>query len=160
MINNAYIFIIVSLLLTLLSLLLDREKTVMGLKKGWKMFQNIAIPFLNILILISLVLYVVPPSLIVKYLGPGSGWGGQAIAAIVGSITLIPGFISYPIASVLIQEGASYTIVATFMTTLMMVGVMTLPLEISYFGRKVAILRNVLNFIIAIVIGALVGVIL
>ena len=160
MINNAFIFIIVSIVLTLLSLLLDRKKTVMGLKKGWKMFQNIAIPFLNILILVSLALYVVPPSLIVKYLGPGSGWGGQMIAAIVGSITLIPGFISYPIASVLIKEGASYAIVATFMTTLMMVGVVTLPLEIAYFGRKVAILRNVLNFITAIVIGTFVGFIL
>lgn len=160
MINNAYIFIIVSLVLTLLSLLLDWKKTLMGLKKGWKMFQNIAIPFVNILILVSLALYVVPPSLIVKYLGPGSGWGGQMIAALVGSITLIPGFIAYPIASVLVNEGASYAIVATFMTALMMVGVVTLPLEIRYFGRKVAILRNVLNFITAIAIGAFVGFVL
>ena len=160
MINNAFIFIIVSIVLTLLSLFLDRKKTVMGLKKGWKMFQNIAVPFMNILILVSLALYIVPPSVIVHYLGPGSGWGGQMIAAIVGSITLIPGFISYPIASVLIREGASYAIVATFMTTLMMVGVVTLPLEISYFGRKVAILRNFLNFVAAIVIGTFVGFIL
>ena len=160
MIDNAFIFIIVSILLTFVSFLLDRRKTMLGLKKGWKMFQNVAIPFLNILILVSLVLQVVPPSLIVQYLGAGSGWGGLAIAAIVGSITLIPGFISYPIASVLIKQGASYTTVATFMTTLMMVGVVTLPLEIKYFGRRVAILRNVLNFIAAIVIGLFVGLIL
>jgi uncharacterized membrane protein YraQ (UPF0718 family) len=160
MIDNAFIFIIVSILLTFVSFLLDRRKTMLGLKKGWKMFQNVAIPFLNILILVSLVLHVVPPSLIVRYLGAGSGWGGLAIAAIVGSITLIPGFISYPIASVLIKQGASYTTVATFMTTLMMVGVVTLPLEIKYFGRRVAILRNVLNFIAAIVIGLFVGLIL
>jgi uncharacterized membrane protein YraQ (UPF0718 family) len=157
---NAHIFIIASLVLALISFLLDRKKTMMGLNKGWKMFQNIAIPFLNILILISLVLYLVPPSLIVKYLGPGAGWGGQMIAALVGSITLIPGFISYPIASVLVNEGASYAIVATFMTALMMVGVVTLPLEIRYFGRQVAILRNVLNFITAIAIGAFVGFVL
>ena len=160
MIDNAFIFIIVSIALTLISFVLDRRKTMLGLKKGWKMFQNVAIPFLNILILVSLVLQVVPPSLIVQYLGAGSGWGGLAIAAIVGSITLIPGFISYPIASVLIKQGASYTTVATFMTTLMMVGVVTLPLEIKYFGRRVAILRNVLNFIAAIVIGLFVGLIL
>jgi uncharacterized membrane protein YraQ (UPF0718 family) len=160
MINSAYIFIIVSPVMTLLSFFLDRKKTVMGLKKGWKMFQNIAAPFLNILILVSLALYVLPPSLIMRYLGPESGWGGQMIAAIVGSITLIPGFISYPIAAVLIQEGASYTVVATLMTTLMMVGVLTLPLEIKYFGRNVAIVRNVLNFITAIIIGTFVGFIL
>ena len=160
MIDNAFIFIIVSLALTLISFLLDRRKKMLGLKKGWKMFQNVAIPFLNILILVSLALHVVPPSLIVQYLGAGSGWGGMVIAAIVGSITLIHGFISYPIAAVLIRQGASYTTVATFMTTLMMVGVVTLPLEIKYFGRNVAILRNVLNFIAAIVIGVFVGLIL
>ena len=157
MVNNASIFIVLSLVLTGISFLLDRKKTVMGLKRGWKMFQNIVAPFLNILILVSLALYALPPALIVKYLGPGSGWGGQVIAALVGSVTLIPGFISYPIAAVLIREGATYAVVATFMTTLMMVGVVTLPLEIAYFGRRAAILRNVLNFFAAIVIGACVG---
>ena len=160
MVHNAYAFMIVSLLLTLLSFLLDRKKTMMGLKKGWKMFQNIAVPFLNILILIGMALYLAPPVLILKYLGPESGCGGQAIAAVVGSVTLIPGFISYPVASVLIQEGASYTVVATFMTTLMMVGVVTLPLEIAFFGKSVAVVRNVLSFIAAVVIGTFVGLVL
>lgn len=124
------------------------------------MFKNIIIPFLNILILVSLLLFIVPPSLITEYLGAGSGAIGFTIAALVGSITLIPGFISYPIATSLIKQGASYSTVAVFMTTLMMVGVVTLPLEIKYFGKKVAILRNVLNLIVAIIIGILIGIIL
>lgn len=124
------------------------------------MFKNIAIPFLNILILVSVAIYVIPPSVISKYLGAGSGVTGLAIAAVIGSITLIPGFISYPIAAGLIQQGASYTVVATFMTTLMMVGVVTLPLEIRYFGRAVAVSRNALNFLAAIIIGLIVGIIL
>lgn len=53
MIDNALIFIVVSIILTLLSFALDRKKTLLGLKKGWKMFQNVAVPFLNILILVS-----------------------------------------------------------------------------------------------------------
>ncbi len=160
MVNNAVIFIIVAVVLTLVSFVLDRRKTIMGLKKGWNMFRNIAVPFLNILILVSLVLYMVPPALITEYLGAGSGFQGIAIAALIGSITLIPGFISYPIAAMLIKQGASYTTVATFMTTLMMVGVVTLPLEAKYFGMKVAALRNILNFVAAIIIGLLVGVLL
>lgn len=157
MVNTALIFIIVSVILTLVSFVLDSRKTIMGLKKGLNMFRNIAVPFLNILILVSLVLHFVPPSLIVKYLGSGSGFLGLAIAALVGSITLIPGFISYPIAATLIRQGASYTTIATFMTTLMMVGVVTFPLEAKYFGKKVAAMRNMLNFVAAIIIGLLVG---
>ena len=124
------------------------------------MFTNVLLPFLNILILVSLLLYFIPPSIITRFLGTNSGVLGFSIAALVGSVTLIPGFVSYPIAAGLIQQGASYAIVATFMTTLMMVGVVTLPLEIKYFGRKVAILRNALNFLAAIIIGLLVGLIL
>ncbi len=160
MMNNALIFISFSIFTSLVSFLLDRQRTILGFKKGWKMFRNIVIPFLNILILVSLLLFIVPPQMIVKYLGVGSGAIGFAIAAIIGSITLIPGFISYPIASGLLKQGASYSTVAVFMTTLMMVGVVTLPLEIKYFGKKVAILRNALNFIVAIIIGILIGIIL
>lgn len=124
------------------------------------MFRNVLFPFLSILILVSVLLYFVPPSVIRKYLGANSGVLGFAIAALVGSVTLIPGFISYPIAAGLIQQGASFAIVATFMTTLMMVGVVTLPLEIKYFGKTVAITRNVLNFIAAIIIGLVVGLVM
>jgi uncharacterized membrane protein YraQ (UPF0718 family) len=159
-IQNAIIFIIVSVVLTVISFVMDREKTIRGLKKGLAMFRTIAVPFLNVLILVSLAVSVVPTSLIETYLGAGSGIGGVGIAAVLGSVTLIPGFISYPIAALLIADGASYTTVATFMTTLMMVGIVTLPLEIRYFGKRAAIVRNLLNFIAAVVIGVLVGIIL
>jgi uncharacterized membrane protein YraQ (UPF0718 family) len=158
--SNAIIYISVCLGLSLLSFIFDRKKTLAGFKKGLNMFKNVLIPFLGILILVSVLLYLIPPSIISHYLGAGSGALGFAIAALVGAITLIPGFISYPIAAGLIDQGASYAVVATFMTTLMMVGVVTLPLEIRYFGRKVAIMRNVLNFIAAIIIGLLVGLIM
>ena len=160
MTTNALIYITLCAVLCLVSLRFDRTKTVAGLRKGWRMFRNIAVPFLNVLILVSIALYLIPPGFISKYLGAGSGVLGFITAALVGSITLIPGFISYPIAASLLQQGASYTVVATFMTTLMMVGVVTLPLESQYFGKRVAILRNILNFIAAILIGLAVGMIL
>ena len=47
-----------------------------------------------------------------------------------------------------------------FITTLTMIGVVTLPLEIKELGKKMALLRNGLSFIIAIVIALIMGVIL
>jgi len=157
MLNSAIIFVAVSLGLTAFSFILDRKKTALGLRKGLKMFRNIVVPFLNILILVSLLLYFIPSEIIVNYLGPSSGLMGLLFAAVIGSITLIPGFISYPLSAMLISQGATYTVVATFMTTMMMVGVVTFPLEAKYFGRKVAFIRNSLNFIVAIIIGLAVG---
>ncbi len=124
------------------------------------MFKNVLVPFLSILIIVAIVLYLVPPDIITRYLGENSGILGFSIAAVVGSITLIPGFISYPIAAGLIDQGASYAVVATFMTTLMMVGIITLPLEIKYLGQRAAIMRNALNFVAAIIIGLAVGMVM
>lgn len=157
---NAIIYISLCVLLCTISFILDRKKTTAGIKKGLSLFRNMLLPFLNILILVSLLLYVVPPEVISRYMGPGSGVTGFAIAAVAGSIIFIPPFISYPIAASLIKQGASYAVVATFMTTLIMVGVLTLPLESRFFGRKVAILRNVLNFVAAIIVGLIVGAIM
>ncbi len=155
--SNASIFGILTGVSLLLSYFLDKDRTVLGLKKGGKMFFNILHPFLNILILISIVLFFIPDSLIVHYLGVNSGWYGFGTAAVIGSITLVPGFIAYPLASTLLKQGATYAVVAVFLTTLMMVGIVTLPLEIRYFGKKAALLRNIFNLIAAIIIGILMG---
>jgi hypothetical protein len=48
-------------------------------------------------------------------------------------------------------------VVAVFVTSLIMVGFVTLPLEIRYFGKKAALLRNALSLIAAIIIGGLIG---
>lgn len=157
MFDKAYVFISLCIILFVVSWFKDKKKTIAGVKKGFMMFKNIALPFINILILISVALYFLPPHIIVQYLGGKTGFMGITIAALVGSITLIPGFISYPIAATLVRAGASYAVVATFMTTLMMVGVMTFPLEARYFGKRVAFIRNALNFIAAVVLGIVVG---
>jgi len=157
MLSNALIFGVVTGLSLLVSLIFDRKKTFLGLKKGWKMLFGILHPFLNILILISVALFFVPETVIIKYLGEGSGLVGFAVAATIGSITLIPGFISYPLAAALLKQGATYAVVAVFMTTLMMVGIVTLPLEIRYFGKKAALWRNGLNLLAAIIIGIIIG---
>jgi uncharacterized membrane protein YraQ (UPF0718 family) len=158
--NNAIIYISACLFLSALSFVFDRKKTVEGFKRGIEMFGGLLKPFLNILILVSLVLYLIPTGTISHYMGEGSGVTGFAIAALVGAITMIPAFVSYPIAANLIQQGASYAVVATLLTTLLMVGALTLPLEIRYFGRRAAIVRNILNFAAAIIIGLLAGLIM
>ena len=157
MFRNTLILGLLTGISLLLSFILDKEKTVLGVKKGWKMFLNILHPFLNILIVISIVLFFVPAPIIVDYLGANSGWYRFVIAAFIGSITLVPGLIAYPLAAALLKQGATYSVIAVFMTTLMMVGIVTLPLEIKYFGKKAAILRNVFNLIAAIIIGVLMG---
>ena len=60
----------------------------------------------------------------------------------------------------LLRNGVSYAVIAVFITTLMMVGVLTLPIEIKYFGVKVSVLRNGLSLLGALLIGVIMGALL
>lgn len=133
----------------------DRDKTKLALKKAWKSFENILPSILGILLLIGLILSVLNPGTISRLLGAQSGWLGMVIAAVIGSITLIPGFVAFPLAASLLEAGAGYGQLAMFISSLMMVGVATLTLESQYFGKKTALKRNLLALVVA-VIGALV----
>jgi uncharacterized membrane protein YraQ (UPF0718 family) len=124
-----------------------------GIKKGLTMFLNLLPLLLLMLALISVVLFLIPNETLIRYMGKGSGIEGWAIAALLGSVALIPGFIAYPLCGILIKSGVAYTTIAVFITTLTMVGIVTLPLEAKFFGWKTSIIRNTLSFIAALLIG-------
>ena len=138
----------------------DRKKTRTALIKAWKAFENILPQFLSILIIIGIMLAVLSPETISKLIGRQSGWIGMIIAGVVGSITLIPGFVAFPLAAALLKSGAGLMQIAVFISTLMMVGIVTIPLEIKYFGKKAAALRNSLAFAFSFTVAVVIGVVL
>ncbi len=58
------------------------------------------------------------------------------------SIALIPSFVVFPLGHTLVQHGAGLPQVAVLMSTLMSVGITTLPMEQKIFGRSFAYARN------------------
>jgi uncharacterized membrane protein YraQ (UPF0718 family) len=139
----------------LASVVANAHKTWIGIKKGLTMFLNLLPVLLLMLALVSIVLFLIPNETLIKYMGKSSGIEGWLIAAFLGSVALIPGFIAYPLCSVLIKSGVAYTTIAVFITTLMMVGIITLPVEAKFFGWKTSIVRNALSFFAALFIGFL-----
>lgn len=151
------ILTIIAVIAIIASLIADLRKTWEGINKGLMMFVKILPAILSVLILVSIFLYLLPNEIIVEYLGEDAGLTGYVFAAIAGSIALIPGFIAYPLAGILVKTGVSYPVIAVFITTLMMVGILTLPVEIKYFGIRVSLLRNTLYFLGALIVGFLIG---
>ncbi len=47
--------------------------------------------------------------------------------------------------------------IGAFVSTLIMAGVVTMPVEMKYFGKKLTILRNVLAFIFSFAVAAIIG---
>lgn len=151
-----YLYIITAAAL-LLSLIKDRAKTGKAIRMAAKKLLKILPAFLAMLICISIVLFLVPDRVIVRWLGNANQWQGLVLASLFGSITIMPGFIAFPLAGILLEKGVGYMVLSAFTTTLMMVGVMTYPVEKAYFGHRVTILRNALSFFIALAVALVVG---
>ena len=141
-----------------LSFLVDRRKTYLGCQRGLAMFLTILPTLLLVIALVSIFLYLFPKEVLASTLGAKSGFLGVLIAALLGSIALIPPFIAFPLGRILLDQGIPATTVAVFITTLIMVGFLTLPLEIKFLGKKAALLRNFFSFAGALIIGLLVGI--
>ncbi len=135
----------------------DRQKTKLAFLKAWKAFENILPQILTIFLVIGFALAIFPPEMIRTLLGSESGFWGILAAAVVGSITLMPGFVAFPLAAALLKSGAGYMQLAAFVSTLMMVGIVTIPIERKTFGLRATITRNasafVFSFAVAIVMG-------
>ena len=144
----------------LLSFLKDKGKTKLALKKAWKAFENILPQFLVIVLIIGMVLTALSAQTISELIGGGTGIIGVAILGIIGAITLIPGFIAFPLAASLLQSGAGYMQIAAFISALMMVGILTMPIEMKYFGKKATLIRNGLAFVFSFGIAIVIGVFL
>lgn len=142
------------------SWLKDKKKTVNSPQAAWKFFCSMARPVLVTLWAIGFLLTFLPPRLISRTVGENSGWSGIVLAALFGSIVLIQALIAFPLAGSLLRQGASVSAIAAFVTTLVMAGVVTAPLEIKFFGKKFTFWRNFLSFIFAILIALLLGALL
>ena len=143
---------VVTLLACLASAVADRRKTLTALRRGVHMLQRLAPMLIVLLVGVSLVLAAATPEVLSRQLSR-EGPAALVVALLVGAVVLMPGFVAYPLAGMLHDNGAPMLTLAAFLTSLMMVGVLTLPLEASFFGWRVSIQRNLLALVGALLVA-------
>ena len=147
------IIYIVTAVAVLFSLFVSREKTKKALLISAKKFWKIMGAFASVIIGVSIVLYLVPSEVLSSVLDGEHNIFNTFFASILGSVTVMPGPIVYPLCKILVDQGVTYNVVAVFSTTLMMVGLVTFPMEKAYFGTKFAVVRNLVGYFISIIIS-------
>jgi uncharacterized membrane protein YraQ (UPF0718 family) len=142
------------------SLIKSKEKTIKAFKIAGKAFVKSAPSLITMLAIVGLTLGILTPQTISRLVGVEAGFTATILASIIGAITLIPSLIAFPLAGSLLRSGATITTISAFITTLVMVGVVTMPLEIKELGKRFTLLRNGLGFLTALIIAAIMGVLL
>lgn len=152
-----YTYAITGLIL-LISFIINKQKTIKAIKISFIKFKKIFPTFIAMLILVSIILFLFPDEVISSYLNNSSKFISVLLASFIGSITLMPGFVAFPLSGILLTKGVPYMVLSAFTTTLMMVGIITFPIEKEYFGVKVTIIRNIISFFIALAVAVMTGI--
>jgi len=129
-------------------------------RKGWLQLLK-RLPLITaIFLLIGLFDVFIPKSIVVSVIGKGRGFLSILTSAIFGTIIAGPVSSAYPIGVLLLKKGATIAVTAVFLNAWVMVGFVTIPFEISVFGKRFTLTRNALAFLGTIIIGMLTGLIL
>jgi uncharacterized membrane protein YraQ (UPF0718 family) len=158
--TTTLVLISIAVISLIISFIKSKKKTFESFKIAKNLFFSIFVEIIGVMALVGLLLAIIPPDLISKLLGGANDFLNILFGAFFGTITIIPGFIAFPLAKTLKVNGANLTAIAAFITTLTMVGFATIPIERKYFGGKFTLYRNLYSFIFAIGIALLMGVIL
>lgn len=152
---NIIILVLVpaSLALFVVSIIKDREKTKESLNVAKGMAKKVGPDIFALLLLVALFFTLVPEGTIESLLGKGNVLLASLYGASIGTVLILPNFVSLPMAADLLEQGAYLVVAAGFITTLTMVGFATAPVEVEHFGKKFTLVRNVLSFIFAILIA-------
>ncbi|MBN2050446.1 MAG: permease [Spirochaetales bacterium] len=140
--------------------IVNRRKALQALKAAWHAFIGMAPRVLIIVILIGIILGFIPREFIARVVGGESGFRGILLSATFGAIMFIPSILAFPLAGSLLESGAALSSVAAFITSLTMIGIVSLPVELKVLGKKMTLYRNVFGFIFALMIAMVMGALL
>jgi len=123
-----------------------KERVVKSIFDTVKNIKNITPMLLAVILLIGIFKSYVTPKMLHTF------FNGQTLhdvftAAIGGGVSVGQPFLSYIIGGELLKEGVSLQAVVAFVLSFVTLGVVQLPFEVSVFGAKFTIVRNLLSFI-------------
>ena len=117
-----------TLIFLAISLAKNKAKTKQALKMAFNMGKGMAISIFTIIFAIGLILTFLPPEEIAVFVGKQPAFIATVASALLGTITLVPAFIAFPLVGTLVDAGVGIVPSVAFLTILTMVGVVTSPL--------------------------------
>ncbi|MHC1586170.1 MAG: permease [Candidatus Hecatellaceae archaeon] len=153
----ALIVDLVMLLLLFLALWKDKVRAFKALAASMRMLVELLPLFLLVTVVIGIISSILTFDAISSFIGAEAGLRGVLTAALIGTIVHMPSLIAFPLAGFLLRSGAEAGAVAAFITTLTMIGLATLPLEVKTLGGLITLLRNICCFGVALTIAFLMG---
>ncbi|MBC7320678.1 hypothetical protein H5T89_08525, partial [bacterium] len=154
--------IILALTVGLYIIYLRRDKTKLKkvVQKGVKNLIQNSIRIFAIFVIIGILQNFLSKESVGNFLIRVSGLKGIFTGILTGAIMTGPVATSYPIGSYLLEHGGTIALVTSFLASWVMIGFISVSLEIKNFGNRFTVVRNLFAFISVIIIALIMEVLL
>ena len=138
----------------------NRPKTIESLQVAARSLRMQLPLLVAIFGLVGLFQEFLTPEQVQQTMGAANGLISLLLGGLLGAVSIGPPLAAYPLAGSMLDAGAWPPAVAAFIVSWISVGIVTLPFEASVFSLRFALLRNGVNFGLALLIGLLLGIFL
>jgi len=153
--KGSWLFMGVSLFLFLLVFIFDKGKA----NPIAVHFFHLAIEILPMLVIVFVLMVLInlflKPSVLIKYMGEGSGIKGWLIAIVTGILSVGAIYLWFPILRNMMDKGVKPGLVATFLYN-RGIKLNWLPLMVFYFGLKYVVSLTIVTVIVSILQGVII----
>jgi uncharacterized membrane protein YraQ (UPF0718 family) len=130
----------------------DEKGMVVSFYKAFKSFGTTLPIMLGIILILGLFQTFVSKETLLSVF-TGDTFQSTFIGALIGSISAGNPVISYIVGGELIKEDVSLIAITSFIVAWVTVGIIQLPAEAGILGRRFAFTRNILSFILSILVS-------
>ncbi|MBP2028913.1 uncharacterized membrane protein YraQ (UPF0718 family) [Acetoanaerobium pronyense] len=149
--NNKLPFFVLGIYFVLF--LFSRDKAISAFGNSlyylWEMIQVMPIVF----VLTAIIEAWVPKDIIINRFGEKSGFSGNILALILGSISAGPIYAAFPISNMLLSKGASIANVVIILSSWAVVKIPMLANEAKFLGPSFMVIRWILTVISIFIMG-------
>ena len=132
------------------------EQAAPVIRNTWDYLVEMVVILIPVAVLIGLFEVWAPKQLIGKYLGRESGWKGILLALLFGTAPTGPLYVAFPIAAMLLKNGASPLNVVVLLNTWAAIKIPQLLVEARFLGPSFMLARLALTVPSAILMGWLI----
>ena len=113
----------------------------LGFKTSWEQLLRFMPVLIVALLLAGFTEVLLPADLVEKWLSDSAGFKGIAVAWVAGALTPGGSLVGMPLIVALYQAGVGIGVLVTYMTSLALMSLVRLPLELTFYGWRLTALR-------------------
>ena len=125
----------------------------LGLKTSWEQILRFMPVLIVALLLAGFTEVLLPSQLVEKWLSDSAGFKGIAVAWAAGALTPGGSLVGMPLIVALYQAGVGIGVLVTYMTSLALMSLVRLPLELTFYGWRLTALRMVVSVFLPPIAG-------